>query len=93
LFSEPTLQQEQVEKGLFTELSSDKATLEEWSDRFGIAGASKEALSEDTLKESVVLKEMARNFKTPMKVSEEPTDEEIQEMVSLVETSDFYKKS
>jgi hypothetical protein len=71
---------------------SNKATLEEWTDRFGIVGSSEEALSEDTLKDTAALKEMARNFKTPLKASQEPTDEEVAEMVNLVETTEVYKR-
>jgi hypothetical protein len=35
---------------------------------------------------------MARNFKTPLKASNEPTDEEVADMVSLVETTYVYKR-
>jgi hypothetical protein len=40
----------------------DKATLEEWAERFESAVSSKEVLSEDGLKDLAALKDMARNF-------------------------------
>jgi hypothetical protein len=91
LFAEPTMLREHIDTGLFKEWVSDKATLEEWAEHFGSAVSSKEVLSEVGLKDLATLKEMARNFKTPLKASQEPTNEEVAEMVSLVKTLGFYK--
>jgi hypothetical protein len=44
------------------------------------------------LKESAALTELARNFKTPLKASNEPTDEEVAEMVNLINATGFYKR-
>jgi hypothetical protein len=92
LFAQPTMLREHVDTSLFREWMSDKATLEEWAECFGSAVSSKEVLSEDGLKDLATLKEMARNFKTPLKASQEPGDEEVAEMVSLVETTGFNKR-
>jgi hypothetical protein len=62
LFSEPTILREQVQTSLFTEWMGDKATLEEWAERFEIVASSKEVINEDALKDLADLKEMARNF-------------------------------
>jgi hypothetical protein len=35
---------------------------------------------------------MAKNFKTPLKASQEPTDEEVADMVNRVETTELYKR-
>jgi hypothetical protein len=89
VFSEPTLLQDQVETTLFNKWLQEKATLEEWTERFSIAASSQGALSEDVLKDSASLKEMGCNFKTPLKASQALTDDEIAEMVGLVETTEL----
>jgi hypothetical protein len=89
LFTEPTMLREQDDTALLREWMSDKAAFEEWTERFGSAVSSKEVLSEDALKDLATLKEMARNFKTPLKASQEPTDKEVAEMVSLGESTGF----
>jgi predicted RecB family endonuclease len=65
---------EQVDTGLPREWMSDKATLEEWMERFVSVVSSKEVFNEDALKALATLKEMARNFKTPLKASQDPTN-------------------
>jgi hypothetical protein len=56
LFAEPTMLREHVNTGLFREWMLDKATLEEWAERFGSAVSSKEVLSEDGLKDLAAIK-------------------------------------
>jgi hypothetical protein len=91
LFAEPMLLGDQVETSLLNEWLKEKATLEEWRGRFGIAATSKGVLNEDVLKESTALKETARNFNAPSRAFQEPSDEEIAKMVNLVEMTNVYQ--
>jgi hypothetical protein len=50
-----------------------------------------EMLNKEVLKESAALKEVAKNFKSPIKFTQEATDREFDEMITLVDTDEFYE--
>jgi hypothetical protein len=66
--------------------------LEEWKERFGIAGSSNERLNKEVLKDSKVLQEVAKNFKSPTKISQQATDQEIDEFLAMVDPNEFYER-
>jgi hypothetical protein len=90
LFCEPTVQLDQVEPKLLSHWLNEKLTIEEWTERFALAGSSKEMLNKEGMKESVALKEVAKNFKSPIKFTQEATDRKFDEMIALVDTDEFY---
>jgi hypothetical protein len=49
-------------------------------------------LTNNQLKESEALNEIARNYKTPLKTSQKSQEEEIEEMLSILPTHDLYKR-
>jgi hypothetical protein len=81
-----------VDNALFLSWKEDKATLEEWTERFGIASSVKEVLTGEGLKASTELNEKARNLKTPMKSPHHTNEADIKEMLSLVLMEDLYKR-
>jgi hypothetical protein len=92
LFSEPTFLLEQVDYGLFQKWKDDRMTLDEWTERFGIARSSKDVLTDKDLKASTGLIERAKNFKAPLKSMMTSSDEEIEEMLSMLPPKELYKR-
>jgi hypothetical protein len=58
----------------------EKAMLIKWSGWFAIPDAAPESLTNDPLKESEALNEVARHYKTPLKTSQKSKEEEIEEI-------------
>jgi hypothetical protein len=56
--------EDQVDPVLLVEWKKEKATLDTWTERFGIATSVKGVLNEDVLKETKALQKAAREFKT-----------------------------
>jgi hypothetical protein len=92
LFCEPTMKREQVDASLYVSWMTEKATLEEWAQCFGIASASADVLNKDLLKSTKAFKEKARMFKTPNKSSQKIADAEVNEMLTSMETENLYKR-
>jgi hypothetical protein len=76
LFCETILLREQVDSLIYASWKKDKATIDNWTERFGIATTPKEGCTDEDIKVSEALKEVARNFKT----------------LALVPTADLYKR-
>jgi hypothetical protein len=91
LFCESTIQYKQVDPALFEAWQNENATLDVWTERFSIAGLTQEVLSKDVLKESAAMKEVARNFKTPIKPAHQSVEDDMTEMIELVYTNNLYK--
>jgi hypothetical protein len=92
LFCEPMLLHEQVDSSLLSSWRYDRATLCEWTERFGFERSAKEVMTDADLKASEALKQVATNFKTPLKSSQKSSDERIQEMLDMVPTEEIYKR-
>jgi hypothetical protein len=68
---------------------TDRATLDEWKNRFSIVSSSDEVVNEELLRATESFKEMARNFKTPNKSGPRAADAELQEMLKYMETENL----
>jgi hypothetical protein len=65
-----------VDPFLLSTWQEDKATIDDWTERFGIAATAKEGCTDEDLNASAALKEVAKHFKTPFKPSHKSNEEE-----------------
>jgi hypothetical protein len=92
LFCEPVVQRSQVTDLLFACWMIDKTSLKEWTQPFAIASSLDEVINEELLSATKTFKSQAWVFRTPNKSSQKTVDEELNEMLTLMETQNLYKR-